>query len=612
MMDPTWLDRPARGVLRRLGYLTLLAALLLAAVPLDRVRAQSAEPADELPPSLIDLLAASPRLQPVEPPAGAPAVDAATHEPWADRTQYAVLGYRVEGDTVHATVQLRATKSTFISSGRPTQNFSGLANMNLGWDQPSNYNAMRILVQFDLGPLPANAQIRNATFYAYQNYINPPGEGQGMDFRAQFMQQQWSESSVTWNNANYLGGSSLPIGTLSSSVGWISGAATGSVVAWDSGRPNYGVLLTGDETPDRGRWRQLSSRAIPAQAPYLVVDYSANCDTAAPIATMGVLPSFVLSEFRASWSAFDPSQPGCSASGVAWYNVRYRINGGGWVNWKNQSSSTGNHFRGFAPNNALVEFQVQAADRAGNLGAWSATVSTRVDAEAPVASASQLPAYTPYPSFTVSWSGTDALSGIDYYNVQFNKNDSTWQTLLEETRSTSYQVTGGQQGDKYEFRVQAVDRAGNVQNWTPYAQATTTIFTYPVAGVEPFNPGLIKATAPVTSVIPVRWGAVTAPGTTITQYEIRYRYTSFAGQVQDWRVWQVLTGNPPLQSANFDYAAEGTGNGIYDFYVLATNNLNEKQSFEPSSGKGATVVLDLDDLIQSRAYLPLIQRATFD
>jgi hypothetical protein len=105
---------------------------------------------------------------------------------------------------------------------------------------------------------------------------------------------------------------------------------------------------------------------------------------------------------------------------------------------------------------------------------------------------------------------------------------------------------------------------------------------------------------------------VTAPGTAITQYEIRYRYTNFAGQVQDWRVWQVLTGNPPLQSANFDYAAQGTANGIYEFYVLATNNLNEKQPFEPSSGKGATVVLDLDNLIQTRAYLPLIQRGTLD
>jgi hypothetical protein len=46
--------------------------------------------------------------------------------------------------------------------------------------------------------------------------------------------------------------------------------------------------------------------------------------------------------------------------------------------------------------------------------------------------------------------------------------------------------------------------------------------------------------------------------------------------------------------------------------VLATNNLNEKQPFEPSSGKGATVVLDLDNLIQTRAYLPLIQRGTLD
>jgi hypothetical protein len=121
MLDLTWLDRRARGVLRRLGYLTLLAALWLAAVPLHRVRAQCDRACGRAPASLIDPVGSKPTAAAGSPPCRGPGGGCAlgTNEPWADRTQYAVLGYRVEGDTVHATVQLRATKSTFISSGRP-------------------------------------------------------------------------------------------------------------------------------------------------------------------------------------------------------------------------------------------------------------------------------------------------------------------------------------------------------------------------------------------------------------------------------------------------------------------------------------------------------------
>lgn len=595
----------AHAILRIALVLVILLAML--PVPVSRAQDGEAPPVEELPPSLIEQLEKAPRLEPApahpeaDPFATAP--DGMTQLP--DRTKYAVLDYRVEGDTVHAVVQLPATKSTFIASGRPTQNFAGATNVDIGWDQQT-YNAMRVLVQFDLGPLPSNARINNATFYAYQSYINPPGDGSAMAFRAQFMQQSWSESSVNWNNANYLGGQSLPLGDLPPVTGWITGGATDAVKAWDTGTSNHGLILTGDETPNLGRWRQLSSRVIASEAPYLRVDYSASCDTAAPVSTMGALPTYEPNEFRASWSAYDPDQPGCRASGVAWYNVRYRINGGSWHDWKNKSTSTSNHFRGWAPNNALVEFQVQAADNAGNLGNWSPTVSTRVDSEAPVASVNPLPQYTVNPSFTVTWSGTDNLSGIAYYNFQVSKNDSSWMTVLEETTSTSFQVTGGQQGDKYEFRVQAVDNVGNIQPWSPNAQASTTIFDHPVAAVNPFDPAVIKPTSPTTNVIPISWGVTVAPGTSIVQYEVRYRYTSFAGATTNWLQWRVFTGNPPVQDAIFDYASLGHGNGLYEFFVMATANQGQPQPFDPSSGKGGSVILDLDDVIQPQAYLPVI------
>ncbi len=520
-----------------------------------------------------------------------------------DRTQYAVIDHEVVGSSVNATVQLPASQATFIASGFPNSNFASSSFMNLGWDR-AGANAMRILIQFDLSPLPANAQINSARFFINQAQITPSNDSRPMTFRAQLMQQSWNASSVTWNNANFLGGAAFPLGDIPPVAGWVSGSATEVVRAWDSGEPNRGLIVTGDEIPSLGRWRQFFARQVSALAPYLEVNFTVNCDTAAPIATMEALPTFSPSEFRARWSAVDPNQPGCPASGVAWYNVRYRINGGSWVNWRNRTPSDTFTFRGWAPNNAFVDFQVQAADNAGNLGAWSPIVSTRIDAEPPVAAVNPLPQFTFFPNFIVTWSGTDNLSGIASYNLQASINDSDWLLLLSETQTTSFQVTGAQFGDKLEFRVQAIDNVGNVQSWSPNAQATTTVFDQPIAVVQPFNPSLIQSTSPVTNVIPVRWSGFFAPGTTIVSYELRYRYTSFTGATGPWRTWTSFPGT--TAAADFDYAALGLGDGFYEFFALATNSIGQTQTFDPASGTGASVVLDLNDTIQPGSHMPII------
>ncbi|MBE2237022.1 MAG: fibronectin type III domain-containing protein [Caldilineaceae bacterium] len=609
--SPCWLKK----FIHVAAFLAVLLAALPAALPANVARAQDDAARPVAPAALASLaetlasapgLTAAPLPEGVELPASIP-VEALAQMP--DRTKYAVVDYRIEDDAIHATVQLPASQTAFIASGAPDSNFGGDAFINLGWDQVI-YNAMRVLIQFDLGPLPANSQINKATFYINQSAITPPGDGQGMSFRAQFMQQSWSASNVTWNNANYLGGQSLPLGDIPPVIGWIEGGATDVVKAWRSGQPNNGLLITGDETPNLGRWRQFYSRSIPALAPYILVDYTVNCDTAPPVATMGALRSFEPAEFVVSWSAFDPEQPGCQASGVDWYNVRYRINGGGWSNWKDQSTSTSNTFKGWASNGALVEFQVQAADRAGNLGAWSAIVSTRIDTEPPVASVNPLPQFTISPNFTVSWGGTDNLSGIAYYNLQVSKNDGNWQTLLSDTTTTFFQVTGSSFGDKFEFRVQAVDNAGNAQPWSPNAQAYTIVFDEPIASVLAFNPSVIKPTSPITTVIPVSWSAFYAPGTTITEYELRYRYTPFNGVTGSWLTWQTFPG--ATESANFDYSALGFSDGLYEFYALATNNLGQKQTFNPDNGAGESVILDLNDQLQPAIYLPFIADTTPD
>jgi hypothetical protein len=571
-----------------------------------RAQDEPAQPAGELPPSLVEQFAAAPGLVPaavpegVELPANLTAADLAQ---MPDRTRYAVVGYKVEGGVVNATVLLPATQTTYIASGAPNTNFGSQSFLNLGWAQ-SGANAMRMLVQFDLSLLPANAQIDRARFFINQSAINPTDDSQAMSFRAQLMQQSWNANTATWNNANFLGGLAFPLGSIPPALGLITGDATGVVRAWDSGEPNRGLIITGDERPNPARFRQFFSRAVPALAPYLEVDLTVNCDTAPPVAQMEPLPAISPGEFRAFWSAVDPNQPGCPASGVAWFNVRYRIDGGSWVNWRNQTPNPSFTFRGWAPNNSVVDFQVQAADNAGNRGPWSASVSTRIDSQPPVASVNPLPQYTVTPNFDVTWSGSDNLAGIAFYNLQMSRNGGDWQTLVSETPATSFQVTGAQTGDVLGFRVQAVDNVGNVQPWSSVAQATTTVFVQPIAIVQPFDPAIIKPTSPVTDVIPVRWTGIAAPGTTIVTVELRYRFTGFRGTPGAWTTWNTFPGT--TLAADFDYAALGLGNGHYDFFALATNNRGQTQTFDPESGTGASVTLDLNDEVQTWGHLPIV------
>jgi len=600
----------------------LMVAVLFSLAPVQRVLAQETagvpvgapvgEPDGvDVPPSLIEILEQAPRV-------GAAVIGADGFAPedvtgaaaLPDRTQFAVVDYAMEGNIVNATVQLPASQGVYISSGFPNNNFVGESFIQLGWDNLTGRNAMRMLLQFDLSTLPPQSQINSAEFLINQTQIQPSGDGQGMDFRAQLMQQSWNAGQVTWNTANFLGGAAFPLGSIPPVAGWVSGPATNAVRLWLGGEPNRGVIITGDETPSLGRWRQfwgVGPGSPTGLAPFLQVDFSANCDTAAPVATMNALPTFSPSEFRVFWSAFDPDQPGCPASGVAWFNVQFRVNGGGWVNWRNQTDTDNFGFRRDAPNGSLVEFRVQASDRAGNLGNWSPIVSTRIDSEPPVASVNPLPPYTTFPAFTVTWSGTDNLSGIAFYNLQMSVNDGDWQQVLSDSPATSFQVTGAQFRDKFEFRVQAVDNVGNIQPWSAAAQASTTVFDHPVARVLPFNPALIQSTSPVTTTITVNWEGFVAPGVTMASYELSYRFTPFGGSPGAWTAWNTFPG-----AAVSGVFTPESGNGFYEFFAVGVNSLGQRQPFDPDSGLGASVILDLDDTIQPRLFMPIMARQVVD
>jgi hypothetical protein len=84
-------------------------------------------------------------------------------------------------------------------------------------------------------------------------------------------------------------------------------------------------------------------------------------------------------------------------------------------------------------------------------------------------------------TFTVQWSGTDALSGVSTYDVGYRQwNSSAYTSWVTNSTATSKAFTGTA-GQTYYFRVRARDRAGNVGSWTadksvvlPFDESATT------------------------------------------------------------------------------------------------------------------------------------------
>jgi len=566
-------------IARRVGYLLLILSIALLAVP-QAALAQDAPVQD-----------GSIQVTPTqEKPAAEPVKEVTTppDEVTIQRTD--------DPTVVRTTRRIYVSEDSYLSSGFPNSNFGSSVDLNLGW-QNGGQNAMRMIIKFDVGQIPHNAIIRSARLHIYQYVIIPNNDG-NMDFKAQFMRQNWSEGGVTWNNANYLGGDQLPFGSIPPQFGYISGDASQMIKSWVSGaHPNYGLLVTGDETPSRNRSRLFNSRET-GNPPYIDVEYDVHCDTIAPTANVEPLSAFNPGLFLVKWNGQDHAPSGCPPSGIANYDVQYRINGGSWVHWKDRTTSTENHFKNYAPNGAFVELTARATDHAGNIGAYPGTqASTTIDSQAPTATMNPLPQFTASPNFMVSWAGNDhGGSGVRSYNVQFRVDSGDWNMLIENTPQTSYQITGAREFSTYEFRVQATDNVDNVSPWPPRPQTYTVIFFQPIAAVEEFNPAVLKPTAPVTDRFPVNWIGLTPPGTTITQYTIYYRYNN-----EPMKEWQTFPGTQT--SADFPYQQLGYGDGVFSFNAKATDNQGQTGEI---IAPDASIAVDLANKIHPIAYLPII------
>jgi hypothetical protein len=97
-----------------------------------------------------------------------------------------------------------------------------------------------------------------------------------------------------------------------------------------------------------------------------------------------------------------------------------------------------------------------------------------IDLDPPSSAVQTLPAVSTDTKFTIRWDGSDARSGLGWYDVQVrDSRDNEWHDWLANTTDTTAIFTG-QPGHTYYFRARAMDEVGN---WEEYPAGNGDAFT---------------------------------------------------------------------------------------------------------------------------------------
>ncbi len=507
-----------------------------------------------------------------------------------------ILNREEVGSAVYETITIPIAQDTFIASGMPNTPYGGSTTLGLGFNSSNGLNAMRMFLQFNLAAIPANAHVDSATFSIFQLQAN--NNSDNLCFRADFPTQSWNENTLTWATGAGLSGNEIGVGCPDINNGWKTLNATQVINFWRT-NTNFGAVFTGDERSNVNFSRTFYSKEQTVNVcggpygcmPYITVSYNQQCDNQPPTASVNALPAWSPQSFIVSWSGFDTAPSGCNPSGIANYSVQYRVNGGGWIDWRNFVTSTSDVFSE-AGNNQFVEFRVRARDNAGNVTDWSVigpTASTRLDTVFPNATMNPLPPYSQ--SFgTLTWSGSDPQpgSGIRSFDVQYRSNGGPWINLVTNVTQTSYNYNGAPAGF-YELRVRATDNAGNAQAWSG-PQASTTIVGYPVAQMDPISPNIV--TDPGATSVNISW-QVYPFGYTVTGVQIWVRFG-----LGNWTLFQTFPGTSG--NATFPFSP---GDGVYSFEAVALSNTPEPQT----NTAEASFILDQEaPFVVPVAYMPLM------
>ena len=195
-------------------------------------------------------------------------------------------------------------------------------------------------------------------------------------------------------------------------------------------------------------------------------------------------------------------------------------------------------------------------------------VTYQIDNQAPTAIVNPLGQWS-RGTFQVTWSGQDNSggSGIRHFDVQSRLNGGAWQNWQTATTATSANFTGVNAGF-YEFRVRAVDWAGNVGAWPNNPHASTRVDS--VAPNSIVNP-LPQFT--FSDSFTVSWsGLDPQPGTGIARYDVQVQVNGGA--------WQPFVTDSTATSAVFSGATVGW---TYGFRARALDFVLNTEPWSPQA-----------------------------
>jgi hypothetical protein len=424
-----------------------VAALHLVVQPLDTVNAAPPEPTPSAAADIVTRLQSHQATDAGSPRPDGCLLEEATATPKREDQPISALDTRTFYPIADATVL----------EGYPNVNLGNTSDMWAGYDVCLNPDGeiARSLIRFDISSLPASDYIAEATL-RIRLVSSCDYEGASRRIRTYRTTSSWSESSVTWNNRPGYGGSYGSRSIVHGAWGWYEFDVTNLVRAWHDGTyVNHGIMLRGPEVLG---WRGFSTReGSNSYRPQLVIEHEP--DTTPPSGSIIINGQ---NTYATSTSANLTLSASDSGSGVA--EMRLSNSGYSWSAW--QSYTTSKTWT-LTSGDGTKRVYVQYRDNAGNTSP-SYTDTIILDTTAPSSSASS-PASTDTLSFTVNWSGTDGLSGIANYDVQYKVGSSgAWITWMTQTSNTSA-VFGPtsplvvENGETYYFQVRARDAASNLE-----------------------------------------------------------------------------------------------------------------------------------------------------
>jgi len=264
----------------------------------------------------------------------------------------------------------------------------------------------------------------------------------------------------------------VPSGTAGDD-GWWRSPVTVTLSAFDA---TSGVEHTVYQV-DGGDWHTYSTPVTVAGDGVHTVEYNSadlvgnagltqtqglNIDTLAPVISATISGSasgeWYTSDVQVTLSALDDT------SGVSL--IQYRWNSGPWLAYTDTLVLAAD---------GIATLEYQARDAAGNASVVQ-SVELRRDTTPPGASVAALTPYQPTLAFIVDWTGSDALSGVDSFDIQVSDNGGAWIDWLTATTALSGTFTG-LDGHTFDFRARARDVLGNLGQYSLLADATTHVDT---------------------------------------------------------------------------------------------------------------------------------------